>query len=149
MQELIDTKKQIIVGATAPNSMSAIVARLTNDLLGTNFKIVAGYASQAPVWLALERGELQGNAPLYASFANSKPDWLRDNKVTLLAQMTLEKHPDLPSVPLVLDFAKTAEARQMVELMAGALTMGRPYVLPEGVPADRVKILSDIPSWRR
>ena len=57
--------------------------------------------------------------------------------------MSLDRHPDLPDVPLVLDFVKSTEGRKLVELMAGALSMGRPYVLPEGVPGDRVKILSD------
>jgi tripartite-type tricarboxylate transporter receptor subunit TctC len=58
-------------------------------------------------------------------------------------QVALEKHPDLPDVPLLLDFAKTPEDRQEMELAVASLLMGRPYVLPEGVPADRVKILQD------
>ncbi len=143
VQELIDTRKEVVMGTTSPTNMSAITGRLMNSLLGTNFKIVAGYANQAPIWLALERGELQGNATFYSTIVNGKADWIRDNKITLLAQMSLEKHPDLPNVPLVLDFVTSTEGRQLVELMAGALSMGRPYVLPEGVPADRVKILTD------
>jgi tripartite-type tricarboxylate transporter receptor subunit TctC len=58
-------------------------------------------------------------------------------------QIALEKHPDLPNVPLLVDMAKTPEDRQEMELAVASLLMGRPYALPEGVPADRVKILQD------
>ena len=90
----------------------------------------------------MERGELQGSAgPFYSSLRNSKPDWLRDKKITIIVQVALEKHPDLPSVPLVTEFAKTPEDRQGMELAVASLLMGRPYVAPEGVPAERAKIL--------
>jgi hypothetical protein len=66
---------------------------------------------------------------------------VRENKVTIIVQMALEKHPDLPSVPLILEFARTPQDRQGMELAVASLLMGRPYVLPEGVPPDRVNIL--------
>jgi len=58
-------------------------------------------------------------------------------------QLSTRRSPSLPNVPLMLDFAKTAEDRQEMELAVSSLLMGRPYVVPEGVPADRVKILRD------
>ena len=52
-----------------------------------------------------------------------------------MLQIALEKHPDLPNVPLLIDYAKTPQDRQEMELALASLLMGRPYVLPEGVPA--------------
>ena len=125
LQELIDTKKQVITGSTNPATSDTTFARLMNSILGTHFNVVNGYANQAPIWLAMERGELQGSAgPFYSSLSNSRPDWLRDKKVTILVQMALEKHPDLPNVPLILDFAKTPQDRQEMELAVASLTMG-------------------------
>ena len=72
LQELIDTRKEVVMGTTSPTNMSAITGRLMNSLLGTNLKMVAGYANQAPIWLALERGELQGNATFYSTIVNGK-----------------------------------------------------------------------------
>jgi tripartite-type tricarboxylate transporter receptor subunit TctC len=138
------TQKEVTTGSTGAATSNTIYARLMNSILGTKFKIIHGYTNQPPIWLAMERGELQGSAgPFYSSLRTSKPEYLRDNKITIIVQIALEKHPDLPNVPLLLEFAKTAEDRQEIELAVASLLMGRPYVLPEGVPADRVKILQD------
>lgn len=138
------TKTEVTVGSTGASVSSTTFPRLMNSLLGTKFKVILGYTNQPPVWLAMERGELQGSAgAFYSSLQTSKPEYLRDNKVTIVLQIALEKHPDLPNVPLLIDYAKTPEDRQEMELALASLLMGRPYVLPEGVPAERVKILRD------
>jgi tripartite-type tricarboxylate transporter receptor subunit TctC len=137
-------KIEVTTGSTGAATSNTIYARMMNSILGTKFNIVHGYPNQPPIWLAMERGELQGSAgPFYSSLANSKPEWLRDKKITIVVQIALEKHPKLPDVPLVLDYAKTPADRQEMELAVASLLMGRPYVMPEGVPADRVKILQD------
>ena len=121
---MIDTKTEMTVGSTAPSTSATTFPRMMNALLGTHFKIVNGYANQAPIWLAMERGELQGcGGPFYSSLTNGRPDWLRDKKVTLLVQFALDKHPDLPDVPLLLDFAKTPQDRQEMELAVASLSM--------------------------
>jgi tripartite-type tricarboxylate transporter receptor subunit TctC len=144
LQEMIDTKKIVTTGSSGAATSNTIFARLMNSILGTHFNVVHGYPNQAPIWLAMERGEVQGSAgPFYSSLENSKPDWLRDKKITILVQMALDKHPDLPDVPLLLDFAKTSQDRQEMELAVASLSMGRPFVVPEDVSAERVKILND------
>ena len=141
-QEL--TQKEVTTGSTGAATSNTIYARLMNSILSTKFKIIHGYTNQPPIWLAMERGELQGSAgPFYSSLRTSKPEYVRDNKITIIVQIALEKHPDLPNVPLLVNLAKTPEDRQEMELAVASLLMGRPYVLPEGVPADRVKILQD------
>jgi tripartite-type tricarboxylate transporter receptor subunit TctC len=138
------TKKEVTVGSSGAATSNTTYARLMNAMLGTKFNIVHGYVNQAPIWLAMERGEIQGAAgPFYSSLENSKPDWLRDHKVTLIVQISLEKHPNLPNVPLLYDFAKTPEDKQEMKLAFSGLLMGRPYVAPAGVPADRVKALRE------
>jgi tripartite-type tricarboxylate transporter receptor subunit TctC len=144
LQEAIDKKVAITVGSTSPTTSATIFPRMMNSLLGTRFKIVNGYVNQAPIWTAMERGELQGaGAPFYSSLTSGKPDWVRDKKVTLLVQMALEKIPALPNVPLLLDFIKTQRDRQEIELAVASLSMGRPYVLPGGTPPDRARLLRD------
>jgi tripartite-type tricarboxylate transporter receptor subunit TctC len=143
-QELLDTKKSIKMGSTGVSTPNSIYQHLMNSVLGTHFEPIEGYTGQGEVFLAMERGELQGSgAPFYSSLNALKPDWLRDKKVTILVQIALEKHPALPDVPLITEFAKTKEALKSIELATAALSMGRPYALPEGVPPDRIKILRD------
>jgi len=137
-------EKEVTTGSTGAATSNTIYARMMNAMAGTKIKIVHGYPNQPPIWLAMERGELQGSAgPFYSSLANSKPDWLKEKKITVIVQIALEKHPALPNVPLVLDYAKTPADRQGMELGVASLLMGRPYALPEGVPQDRVKILRE------
>jgi tripartite-type tricarboxylate transporter receptor subunit TctC len=55
--------------------------------------------------------------------------------------MSLSKHPDLPNVPLIMDLPKTNEQRQIFRMIFARQTMGRPYLAPPGVPADRLAAL--------
>ena len=67
--------------------------------------------------------------------------WYKDKTVNVLIQLAMQKHPDLPDVPLIMDLAKTEEQRQMLTLVFARQTMGRPFMAPPGVPADRVAAL--------
>ena len=59
----------------------------------------------------------------------------------VLVQLSLNKHPELPDVPSVLDFAKTDEQRAILKMIFARQVMGRPYVAPPNLPADRVAVL--------
>jgi hypothetical protein len=61
--------------------------------------------------------------------------------MTVLTQLALQKHPDLPNVPLIMDLAKTDEQKQILRLIFARQVMGRPYFAPPGVPADRAAAL--------
>jgi hypothetical protein len=67
--------------------------------------------------------------------------WYRDKQFHILVQLALEKHPDLPDVPLVIDLAKTDEQRKILELIFARQVMGRPFLAPPGIPADRAAAL--------
>ena len=66
-----------------------------------------------------------------------KNEWLEQKKIIPLVQLALEKHPGFPDVPLVLDFAKTPEDRQVLEITFAPMGMGRPYLAPPDLAADR------------
>ena len=69
--------------------------------------------------------------------------WIDDKRMVVLIQLSLAKHPELPDVPLVMDFAKTDEQRQILKLVFARNVMGRPYLAPPNVPAERVAALRD------
>ncbi|MGE5540610.1 MAG: Bug family tripartite tricarboxylate transporter substrate binding protein [Gemmatimonas sp.] len=137
-------QKEVTTGSSGAATSNTIYARLMNATAGTKFNVIHGYVGQTEVFLAMERGEVQGSAgPFYGTLKSGRGDWLKDGKIIPLVQIALEKHPELPDVPLVLDFAKTPEDRQEMELAVASLLMGRPYVAADSVPADRVKILQE------
>jgi len=77
----------------------------------------------------------------WSSVISTHKSWLDDKRMTVLVQLSLNKHPDLPDVPLVMDFAKTDEQRQILKMIFARQVMGRPYVAPPNVPADRIAAL--------
>jgi tripartite-type tricarboxylate transporter receptor subunit TctC len=134
--------KQLTIGSTGAADDTYQFPALINAVLGTKFKIVTGYPGGNDVSLALERGEVQGRCGWsWSSIKTTRVNWVRDKRIVVLVQMALSKHPDLPDVPLVMDLAKTDEHRQIFKMIFARQTMGRPYVAPPGVPADRLAAL--------
>jgi tripartite-type tricarboxylate transporter receptor subunit TctC len=135
-------KRQVIIGATSPTGMNYVYPKLANELLGTRFKIVTGYAGATHINLALERGEVEGRGSNpWSEWKTQKPDWVRDGKIVPLMQMTLRRHPDLPDVPRMIDLAQNADMRTVFELISISSEIGRPLLTAPGVPAERVAAL--------
>ena len=111
-------------------------------MLGTKFKIVTGYPGGNDIDLAMERGEVKGRCGWsWSSVVATHKRWIDDKKINVLVQLSLDKHPDLPDVPLVMDFAKTDEQKQIFRLIFARQVMGRPFLAPPGVPKDRADAL--------
>jgi tripartite-type tricarboxylate transporter receptor subunit TctC len=131
--------KELIVGSTVPGSTMSDFPQLTNKILGTKFKIVAGYGSTPLMNQAMERGEIEGVAGLgWSSVLAQMSSWLKEQKVKVIVQYGFERSRLLPDVPLMLDLAKTPADRQALSMLFGRTEYGRPFFLPPDVPPDRV-----------
>ena len=134
--------KGLLVGAVSNNDDTGQFARVINAVLGTKMKIVAGYPGGNDVVLAMERGEVKGRCGWsWSSVLAARPSWVQDRKINILVQLALAKHPDLPEVPLVTDLAQSPEQRQILRMIFARQVMGRPFLAPPGVPAERVAAL--------
>jgi tripartite-type tricarboxylate transporter receptor subunit TctC len=136
--------KEMVLGASAAGGSTRDFPALLNNVLGTKFKVVSGYPGSKEIVLAVERGEVQGACGYgWSSLIAQNASLLESGKVRVLAQEALKSHPTLDKmgVPLTISFAKNDDQRQLMELVYGQLVFGRPYVLPPGVPADRVTVL--------
>ncbi|MDH7799679.1 MULTISPECIES: tripartite tricarboxylate transporter substrate-binding protein [unclassified Beijerinckia] len=131
-----------IVGGTGGSADTDQYPKLINGVLGTKMKLVVGYPGGNDVNLAMERGEVQGRCGWsWSSVKSTTPDWIRDKKVNVLMQLSLNKHPDLPNVPLVLDLAKTPLQKGIFQLVFARQVLGRPFLAPPGIPPERAAIL--------
>jgi tripartite-type tricarboxylate transporter receptor subunit TctC len=127
--------KELVVGGTGPSADTDQFPRIVNAVLGTKMKVVTGYPGGNDVSLAMERNEVQGRCGWsWSSIKTTK-------KINIFVQLSLQKHPDLPHVPLILDLAKTPEQRQIFTLVFARQALGRPYLAPPGLPADRLEAL--------
>jgi tripartite-type tricarboxylate transporter receptor subunit TctC len=133
--------REVILGGTGAGSGLVILPRAMNALLGTRFKIVSGYKSSEDINIALQRGEVEARAFSLISITAQRADWLRDRKITILAQVGAKRAHEIPDVPLVTELAKSEEDRQVFKLISAAQGLGRPYLAPPGVPAERLAIL--------
>jgi len=135
-----DTRtREITMGSSGVNSTPSFYGRLLIETLGMKLKIIVGYESQTHAFLAMERGEIDGYPSVfYNSLMSTKPTWYRDKLIKLLVQMGLEKEPAIPEVPFALDLAKNPDDKLLMVAAFAPLQSGRPYLLPPGVPADRV-----------
>jgi tripartite-type tricarboxylate transporter receptor subunit TctC len=140
----IDDVRRIetVLGATGPGAATVDFPLMVNAILGFKYKLVLGYKGSAEIDLAMERGEVHGVSGLtWTGVSSTNADWLRDKKITIIAQYGLTKHPDLPDVPLVIDLAKTDADRQALNLVFARQEMGRPFAAPPALPADRAATL--------
>jgi tripartite-type tricarboxylate transporter receptor subunit TctC len=134
--------KELVVGATGPSDDTAQFPKALNAVLGTKFKVVAGYPGGNDIVLAMERGEVQGRCGWsWSTVVSTHAAWLTERKINVLVQLGLEKHADLPNIPLVMDFATTEEQKQILQLIFARQVMGRPFLAPPGVPRDRADVL--------
>ncbi len=136
-------EKDLIVGDTGVGTGTYSYPKALDDILGFKFRIVSGYSSSADVFLAMERGEVQGICESYDSVMVRRPDWISNGTVTVLFQGGSKPNPKLQGVPFVVDLAQRPEDKQAIEFLYTGQGIGRPYVAPPDLPADRVKMLRD------
>jgi tripartite-type tricarboxylate transporter receptor subunit TctC len=135
-------KKTLSMGASGASSPSVLYPQVSNNLLGTKFKIVPGYSSGGDINLAVERHELDGRgSDSWASLKSTHADWLRDHKINILFQVGPRREPDLPDVPLWSELGGGEGQRQVLEILSGDVAVGRPILTAPDVPADRVRAL--------
>jgi tripartite-type tricarboxylate transporter receptor subunit TctC len=140
MQDLMT--KELVVGGTGPTADTDQFPKVMNAILGTKMKLIPGYPGGNDVSMAMERGEVKGRcAWSWSSLVATRMSWYKDKTIHVLIQLALQKHPDLPDVPLIMDLAKNDQERAMMTLVFARQTMGRPFMAPPGVPADRVAAL--------
>jgi tripartite-type tricarboxylate transporter receptor subunit TctC len=137
-------EKPLIVGGTSTSADTDQFPRITNGVLGTKMKVITGYPGGNEVGLAMERGEVQGVCGIgWTGIEILYPEWFAKGTVKPLVQLSVKGHRDLHSrkVPTTLEFARNDDERSVMELIYSQGVFGRPFVLPPGVPADRVAAL--------
>ncbi len=132
----------LIVGGLGPGSDTDMYPNLINNLFDTKMKLITGYNSGGAINLAFERGEIDGRCGWsWSSIESTRGQWIKENKITLLVQLGVDKHPELPNVPLLGELATSEEQRQIIELIISPQLMGRPILTTPNVPADRLAAL--------
>lgn len=142
MERWMSAKTPVKIGTTAPGDLVHDGPKILQAALGLPIHLVSGYKGTADIRLAAESGELAGGCWGWDSIKATWARALESGEAVMVVQMVSKPHPDLPKVPLAISYAKSDDARQLIEVgvTIPAIT-NRPYVVPPGTPKDRVEQL--------
>jgi tripartite-type tricarboxylate transporter receptor subunit TctC len=131
--------KETILGLAGVGTSSDVNARMLVEMFGVRLKMVQGYAGSAEKRIAIESGELESDC---GSWTSVPEDWLRDRKVAMVLRFSENLVPGLDaSVPYAADLLKDPAAKSVYRLLLDPNKLGRPFIAPKAVPADRLAVL--------
>ncbi len=133
--------KPLILGDTGPGTGTRSYPKALNELIGTKFKLVGGFPASSDVFLAMERGEVEGICESLDSIKIRRPDWIATKTISILFQGGAAPNPELKDVPFVRDLARGEEQKQAIEFLYAGQGIGRPFVAPPDLPSDRLAML--------
>src|SRR5882757_3832916 len=137
--------QRAVIGATSAGSPTREYAAMHKHAAGAKFEIVSGYKGPPELFIAMERGEIDGTCGLdWTALKSQQPDWLREKKLNLLVQGSIDADPELAAlgVPTPWKYIKNDVDRKAVELMVGfQQAFGKAYLAPPGVPAEQIRML--------
>jgi tripartite-type tricarboxylate transporter receptor subunit TctC len=137
-------KQKTIMGASAAGGSTRDYINMLKKTAGAMFELVAGYKGTADIFLAMERGEVDGMCGLdWASLKSQRPDWVRNRTVNILAQINLEPEAELSKlgVPPIWTFIAREDDKKAAALIVGQQVFGRPYLAPPGIAPEPLAIL--------
>jgi tripartite-type tricarboxylate transporter receptor subunit TctC len=142
LEDMMST--EVVMGGTAEGGSTGYLPILLNNVIGTKFRVVFGYPGSREITAAIQRGEVHGMCGLgVTTLATQYAGLLKDKQIQILAQESVEGLPELnkQGVPRTGDFAKTDDARMILEIIYSQGIFARPYFVAAETPAARVDAL--------
>jgi tripartite-type tricarboxylate transporter receptor subunit TctC len=144
LRSLDDVKtRDVTTSSTARNAPTSVYPRMLNVLYGTRLRPIEGYPGSPESLIGFERGEVEAyvSGGTSAATLGRMMPWFKDGTAKPVLQMGMKRAPNFPEVPTALEVMPTADGKQMFEIVFTDQVMGRPFVAPPGVPADRIAAL--------
>jgi tripartite-type tricarboxylate transporter receptor subunit TctC len=142
MDQWLSSKQIVKLGGVGAGSATDDIPKVLAATIGLPMQLVSGYKGTADVRLAFNSGEVQGVCNAWESFKATWPREVKSGEIHVVLQNIPKAHPDLPKIPLAINFAKTDEAKKLINALVHSVgPTARPYVLPPGTPKDRIQIL--------
>jgi tripartite-type tricarboxylate transporter receptor subunit TctC len=138
--EELKTKDGVVIGSFAKTHLTYQWASLLKDAIGAKYKIITGLRSGNENNLAMERGEIHGWTPSWENLMGTRPQWLPQKKVKILAQFTMEREPYLKDVPTLVELSPPGK-KDVAEFVISGTPFARAIAVGPGVPAERVAAL--------
>jgi tripartite-type tricarboxylate transporter receptor subunit TctC len=135
------TAREIVVAATGATGNAATLPKIVNAMLGTKFKVVGGYETTESR-LAVERGEAEGICGLsWSTLKASNPEWTQNRRMNILLQTGDTRQAELPDVPTLIEKVRSAEDKQLLQVLSVPEDLGRPFFMAPGTPPALVAVM--------
>jgi len=142
MDQWLSSKSMVKLGGVGAGSATDDIPKVLAATIGLPMQLVSGYKGTADVRLAFDGGEVTGICNSWESFKSTWRKELDAGELVLVLQNVAKPHPELPKIPLAINYAKTDEAQRLIRALVHSVgPTARPYLLPPGTPKDRVQIL--------
>jgi tripartite-type tricarboxylate transporter receptor subunit TctC len=140
-------QREVLMGGSGKSGQNYIVPTVLNSVLGTRFRVIAGYPGVNAINLAMERGEVHGHAVSWPVIAGTKREWIQKGLIASLVTIANDREPDLPDVPALSELVSTEEDHALVNLLAAPAALGRAWVAFGDIPSERLAALRE--AWRK
>jgi hypothetical protein len=143
MEKLIASQREITFGATSLGNSTSAQPAVMAHYLGAKVRIVTGYDGVAKIKLAVESGEVDGSCGTWETIKATNADWFTGNPpfARVVVKAKDDAAGDLKDVPLMTDFLKSDEARQVQAMAMAPQAIGFNYATTPGIPPARLKAL--------
>jgi tripartite-type tricarboxylate transporter receptor subunit TctC len=132
--------RPFVIGGTSQGA-GFVYGAIMRAVFGDNVKIVLGYPSNSDVWVALERGEADGNCTGWGVIPAMRPEWVTDDKINVLVQFAEKPNPRVPPAPPIYEQNISDELKAAIRFLTISDAIPRPVVAPPGIAADRAAAL--------
>jgi tripartite-type tricarboxylate transporter receptor subunit TctC len=142
MERWYGSKTPVKMGGQVPGTRPDDISSILKAALGLPIQLVQGYKGTAEITMAAEAGELAGQC---TSWQGLKSSWRRQYEagdVAIVVQTNRKSIPELTQVPLAINYAKTEEAKRLIDVGIhdlNAITLA--YSTAPGTPKDKVQTL--------
>ena len=131
--------REIVFGTTGVGTSAYIEGRMLDEIFGVKLRQVQGYPGSADKRIAIERGELDGDCGSWTSLPD---DWMREKKINIFVRFSKNLTADMPKdITYAGSLLADPEIRATYDLLMSGAEIGRPYIGPSALPADRTQAL--------
>ena len=142
--DVLHSKRVIRMGGVRAGTAYDDVPTILNNVAGTKFDVISGFAGTAPVRLALQKREVEGACLGWESMRVSNRAMLDangdDKLIPFITHKKLED-PEVKDLPLFTDVIKGTDNLATYKTWAASYEFQRPFSVPPGTSPEQLQIL--------
>jgi tripartite-type tricarboxylate transporter receptor subunit TctC len=135
----LDRSRQITLGTVGAQRASYHDAMMLRHLVGQSVRTITGYPGRTEIFLAMERGEVDGECGTPEAYPEH---WIKDKKANMIVRFSEAPSPEVPAeIPWIGQFLTSKEDLPVLQLLTIANELGRPIVASRQVPPAQIEML--------